>query len=105
MLRTIGRSGICRRFLRGILNIELCLGCLIPVSVFVLGGVLGTGIPETRKDSTAPRVGRMERISRSRFRRACRLWCGVCVWGGGGRRDIGAILPGAVLLLCTDWAL
>ena len=52
----------------------------------VLGGVLVTGIPETRRDSTAPRVSRMERISRSRFRRACRLWCGVCVcvWGGGG---------------------
>ena len=50
--------------------------------ISVLGGVLVTGIPETRRDSTAPRVGRMERISRSRFRRACRLWCGVC---GGGR--------------------
>ena len=49
--------------------------------ISVLGGVLVTGIPETRRDSTAPKVGRMERISRSRFRRACRLWCGV--WGGG----------------------
>ena len=58
--------------------------------ISVLGGVLVTGIPETRRDSTAPRVGRMERISRSRLRRACRLWCGVvwcgvvCVYGGGG---------------------
>ena len=50
--------------------------------ISVLGGVSVTGIPETRRDSTAPRVGRMERISRSRFRRACRLWCGVC---GRGR--------------------
>ena len=49
--------------------------------ISVLGGVLVTGIPETRRDSTAPRIGRMERISRSRFRRACRLWC-VCVGGG-----------------------
>ena len=54
--------------------------------ISVLGEVLVTGIPvpETRRDSTAPRVGRMERISRSRFRRACRLWCGVCVGGAGG---------------------
>ena len=54
--------------------------------ISVLGGLLVTGIPQTRKDSTAPRIGRMERISRSRFRRACRLWCVwcVCVWGGGG---------------------
>ena len=52
--------------------------------ISVLGGVLVTGIPETRRDSTAPRIGRMERISRSRFCRACRLWC-VCVGGGGGR--------------------
>ena len=49
--------------------------------ISVLGGVSVTGIPETRRDSTAPRVGRMERISRIRFRRACRLWCGVCVGG------------------------
>ena len=61
--------------------------------ISVLGGVLVTGIPETKRDSTAPRIGRMERISGSRFRRACRLWC-VCVrGGGGGRRGIGAILP------------
>ena len=51
--------------------------------ISVLGGALVTGIPETRIDSMAPRIGRMERISRSRFRRACRLWC-VCVGGRGG---------------------
>ena len=51
--------------------------------ISVLGEVLVTGIPEIRRDSTAHRVGRMERISRSRFRRACRLWCGVCGGGGG----------------------
>ena len=51
--------------------------------ISVLGGVLVTGIPETRRNSMAPRIGRMERISRSRFRRACRLWCVCC--GGGGR--------------------
>ena len=73
--------------------------------ISVLGGVLVTGIPETRRDTTAPRVGRMERISRSRFRKACRSWRGVRVGGEGGRQDIGAILPGGVLLLCTDWAL
>ena len=64
----------------------------------VLGGVLVTGIPPTWSDSTAPRIGRMERISRSRFRRACRLWCVRCVWCvlaevGDGRREIGAIPP------------
>ena len=49
--------------------------------VSVLGEGLVTGIPRTRKDSTAPRIGGMERISRSRLRRACRMWH-VC--GGGG---------------------
>ena len=49
--------------------------------ISVLGGVLVTGIPPTRSDSTSPRIGRMERISRSKFRRACRLWCVWCVWG------------------------
>ena len=57
--------------------------------ISVLGGLLVTGIPPTRSDSTAPRVGRMERISRSRFRRACRLWCVPCVLGGGGGRAAG----------------
>ena len=52
--------------------------------ISVFGRVLVTDILETRRDSTVPRVGRMERISGSRFRRACRLWCGVCVGGGGG---------------------
>ena len=47
----------------------------------VLGGVLVTGIPRTRRDRTAPRNGRKERISRSRFRGACRMWH---VFGGGG---------------------
>ena len=52
--------------------------------ISVLGGLLVTGIPPTKSDSTAPRIGRMERISRSRFRRACRLWCVWCVLGRGG---------------------
>ena len=52
--------------------------------ISVLGGLLVTGIPPTRSDSTVPRIGRMERISRSRFRRACRLWCVWCVLGRGG---------------------
>ena len=42
-------------------------------------GLLVAGIPSTRSDSTSPRIGRMERISRSKFRRACRLWCVWCV--------------------------
>ena len=46
--------------------------------ISVLGEVLVTDIPPTRRDSTAPRTSKMERISRSKFRRACRLWC---VWG------------------------
>ena len=54
------------------------------IRISVLGGLLVTGIPPTRSDSTAPRLGRVERISRSRFRRACRLWCVWCVLGGGG---------------------
>ena len=39
VLRTIGRSrsGTRLRFLRGILDIELCRGCRIPVSVFLVG--------------------------------------------------------------------
>ena len=57
----------------------------------VLGGLLVTGIPQTRSDSTSFRIGRMERISRSNFLRACRLCtCGAC---GGGRQEIGAIPP------------
>ena len=40
----------------------------------VFGGVLVAGIPRARRNSTAPRTGRMERISPSRFRRACRTW-------------------------------
>ena len=51
--------------------------------ISLLGGVLVTGIPRTRRDSTAPRIGRMECISRSRLRRA---WCMWRVW----RRDVGA---------------
>ena len=59
--------------------------------ISVLGGVLVTGILRTRKDSTAPRIGGMERISRGRFRGACRM---RHVWeGGGARREIGAVLP------------
>ena len=61
--------------------------------ISVLGGLLDTGILRTRRDSTAPRIGRMERISRSRFRRTCRMWH---VSGGGGgraRREIGAVPP------------
>ena len=50
--------------------------------ISVLGGVLVTGIPHTGRDKTAPRIGTMERISQSRFRRACRMWC-VCGGGGG----------------------
>ena len=65
--------------------------------ISVLGGLLVAGIPPTRSDSTAPRIGRMKRISRSRFRRACRLWCVWCVLGRGGRggrrREIGAVPP------------
>ena len=38
--------------------------------ISILGGVLVTGIPRTRRDSMAPRTGRMERTSRSRFCRA-----------------------------------
>ena len=48
--------------------------------ISVLGGVLVTGIPQTKRDSTAPRIGRMEGISRSRLRRACHMWR---VWGRG----------------------
>ena len=33
---TIGRRGTRRRFRRGILNIQLCHGCLVRVSVFVV---------------------------------------------------------------------
>ena len=51
----------------------------------IIGGVLVTGILRTRRDSTPPRIGRMERISPSRFRRACHMWH-VCVGGGGGGR-------------------
>ena len=59
--------------------------------ISVLSGVLGTDIPRTRRDNTAPRIGRMERISGSRFRRAFRIWH---VWGGGrARREIGAVPP------------
>ena len=52
--------------------------------ISVLGGLLVSGTPPTRSDSTAPRIGRMERISRGRFRRACHFWCVWCVLGGGG---------------------
>ena len=38
--------------------------------ISILGGLLVTGIPRTRRDSTAPRIGRMERTGRSRFCRA-----------------------------------
>ena len=51
-------------------------------------------MPRTTRDSTAPRIGRMERISWSRFCRACRVWhvC-VCRGGrGGARRKIGVAL-------------
>ena len=58
--------------------------------ISVLGRVLVTGIPQTRRDSTAPRIGRMERISRSRFCRACRM---LYVCGGGAWREIGAVPP------------
>ena len=40
----------------------------------VLGGVLVAGILRTRRDSMAAKIGRTERTSRSRFRRACRTW-------------------------------
>ena len=59
--------------------------------ISVLGGVLVAGIPRTRRDSTAPRNGRMERTSRSRFCRACRTW--YVVGGRGVRREIGAVPP------------
>ena len=58
--------------------------------ISVLGGVLVTGIPQTRRDSTALRIGRMERISRGRVRRACRMWH---VGGGGAWPNIGAVPP------------
>ena len=57
----------------------------------VLGGVLVTDI-SAKRDSTAPRIGRMERTSRSRFRRAWRTWH-VGRGRGGGRREIGVVLP------------
>ena len=52
-----------------------------------LSSMLATSIPQIRRDSTAPRTGRMERISRSRFRRAYRTW------HVGARRKIGAVPP------------
>ena len=58
--------------------------------ISVLGGVFVTGIPQTKRDSTAPRIGRMERISRSRFRRACRMGY-VCGGGEGVWREVGAV--------------
>ena len=64
--------------------------------VSVFGWVLVTGIPWTRRDSTAPRVSRMERTSRSRF--VGSAVCGTCGGGEGGgggtRREIGAVPPG-----------
>ena len=70
-----------------------------------LGGVLATGTPQTKRDSTAPRIGRMERISRSRFRRVCRIW--YAWWGGGGLARDWCGPAGRIyaLLSCTDWAL
>ena len=32
-----GRSGTRRRFRRGVLNVGLCRGCLVGISVFVMG--------------------------------------------------------------------
>ena len=62
--------------------------------------MLVTGIPRTRRDSTAPRIGRMERTSRSRFRRACRTWH----VGGGARREIGMILPDGRKRVIVFWS-
>ena len=64
-----------------------------------------TGIPRTRRDGTAPRIGRTERTSRSRFRRVCRMWhVFVCVWGeGGGGELCGPAGRAYALLSCTDW--
>ena len=56
--------------------------------ISVLSGVLVTTIPRTRRDNTAPRIGRMKRISRIRLRRAYRMWyVGGGRGGGGGGRD------------------
>ena len=54
--------------------------------ISVLGRVLVTSIPQTRRDSTALRIGKVVRISRGRFRRACRIrhmWGGLGGVGGG----------------------
>ena len=44
--------------------------------ISVSDGLLVTGIPRARRDSTAPRIGRMERTSRSRFLRTLGMWRG-----------------------------
>ena len=61
----IGRSGTRRRFCGGSLNIGLCRGCLLRVSVFVM--CVFVGIPWTRGDNMAFKVGRMGRTSWSRL--------------------------------------
>ena len=55
--------------------------------ISVVGGGSVTGIPWTRRDSTAPRTDKMERTSRSRFSRACRTW------HVGARRESGVVPP------------
>ena len=42
--------------------------------VNVRGGLLVSGISQTRRDSMAPKTGRVERNSQSRIQSACRTW-------------------------------
>ena len=72
--------------------------------ISVLRGVLVTSIPET-SEGTARLPGLVEWSVSVGIRFVGPAVCGAVCVGGGGRRDIGAILPGGVSLLCTDWPL